>query len=188
MTGKPLGLSNSGPCRPRASQSKQGKANQGDKNPPPERIGNWALSKNRAPSRRWPSGALIFDELPSRAGLMWRGSGARVRSWTHPPPPRVKHNIFRRWARWSVINLLQSANQGLTSVQREVPVDYPVASSFLHSLLNPAILSSKPRGCCRAAPAGKAAGCVAKGFLCSDISRHSWIWRPRPIFSRANFL
>ena len=69
---------------------------------------------------------------------------------------RSFHNIFRWWARSSVINLLQSANQAWTSVQREVPVDYPVASSFLHSLLNPATAVLQTPRVLPSRPAGKA--------------------------------
>jgi len=89
-------------------------------------------SQSTSPVPTCPSnGALVFDNLPSLAGLIWRSSEIRARI---PPPHEIRHIVIFA-ARCSTAKLLQHTTRTVTPLQREVRIDFQVASSFLHSLL-----------------------------------------------------
>ena len=92
----------------------------------------WRLVTKYEPRRTCPSiGALVIVDLPSKTGLILRSSGARARI----PPPREDCHIVMYAARCRMAKVLQHTNRAVTPRQREVRIDFQVASSFLPSLL-----------------------------------------------------
>ena len=87
--------------------------------------------KKYEPRRTCPSiGALVIDDLPSKTGLILRSSRTRARI----PPPREGSHIVMYAARCRMAKVLQHTTRAVTSLQREVRIDFQVASSFLPSL------------------------------------------------------
>jgi len=76
-------------------------------------------------------GALVIDDLPSRAGLIRRSSVTRARI----PPSHVDCQIMMFATRSSGTGVLQLTTRAVTPLQREVRHDFPVASFSLPSLL-----------------------------------------------------
>jgi hypothetical protein len=95
------------------------------------------LKRNEPPRASRRVGLFVFDNLPSRAGLMRRGSGAPVLIGTglRPRMKVCRSDFGRAWKRDAQAAVAR-ISQAWTSLQRGIRVSNQAASSFLHSLLN----------------------------------------------------
>ena len=90
------------------------------------------VSQNMSPAERVRrSGLWSLMTCPEKTGLIKRSSGARARI----PPPRKVSQIVMLATRFGMARVLQHTNRAVTPLQREVRIDFQVASSFLPSLL-----------------------------------------------------
>ena len=101
------------------------------------------LRKPRRASRS--NGALVIDDLPSRAGLVRRGSV--IQAWI--PPSHEVCQILMCSTRNARPMCCKLATRAVTPHQREAQYDYPAVSFFLRSLLILATAILEANGGCR---------------------------------------